>query len=188
MRNSYIWLLLDRTDCNLYLLQFPQILVMWNHQENERNWKHLPVEILLLKVTVKGFCEVYLFKSWTTRELLSTCTSPWSQWELLVFVISPGQTLKCQYLLISVLYVDCPPYNWAVKNVLQHFRVCLVEAASSNRSLFIDLSKKEERQEYIYARKNIKACIVISALQLSWHTVQSTWIKTVFYDVPSHSI
>lgn len=136
---GYIWLLLDRTDCNLHLVQFPQIPVMWNCQEKERNWKRLAVEILLLKVTVKRFREKYLFKRWPARELLSTCTSLSSQWELQVFITFPGQTLKCQYLFISVLCCDCHPCNWAVKNALQHFRGHLVEVASSNRSLLWSL-------------------------------------------------
>ena len=105
---GYIWLLLDRTDCNLQLVQFPLVPVMWNCQEKERNWKSLVVEILLLKVTVKSFCEKNLFKRCFTREFLSTCTS-WSQWELQLFTTFPGQTLKCQNLLISALCGDCPP-------------------------------------------------------------------------------
>lgn len=95
---GYIWMLLDMTDCNLHLVQFPWIPVMRNHQENERNWKRLAVGILLLKATAKRVCETYLFKRWPARELLSTCTSPSPQWELQVFAAFPGQALKSQQL------------------------------------------------------------------------------------------
>lgn len=72
-------------------------------------------------------------------DLQENCWVPapllWSQCELQMFTTFPGQTLKCQYLLISVPCGDCAPCNWVVKNTLQHFRTHLEEAAFSNPSL-----------------------------------------------------
>lgn len=113
-------------------LQLPWAPVIRNCQENEKNWKHPVVEILLLKVTMKRFFEKHLFINCDPQENF------WAAALLISMGIAGVHHFLSEDLKMptSWCYGDCPPCNWAVKNTMKPFRVHSVQAVSSNHSLF----------------------------------------------------
>lgn len=136
---------------------------MWNHQENERNWKHLIVQTVLLKVlkTAKnGFVKSTCLKG----DLEEKC------WVFVYFSLTSTGIAGVHHFPRTGFKILAP----------MQLREC--------KKQFLVLSKEEEHHKCKGGSTRVKTCVVIPILWLSLDTGQCTWIKTAFFTVLSNLI